>query len=183
MLGHLRRRCAGSCQPLPGFPVQPAADAEGQVLVDGITDKIVAEPEPVTVICQDPPSDAFRQHPGQLQRGPGRRRGQVSDGKAGAQDRGRLQSLQGVAGQETETAQGGESQRRRQGHFRYLGPPSSGLDYPLLGQGRQQFGHEQRIASCSGHASEQARPRYRGHRLAHQLRHRLLGEPAQDQVP
>jgi hypothetical protein len=42
--------------------VQPAADGHRQILVDGITDQVVAESETGTVIFQHPSGDRFRQY-------------------------------------------------------------------------------------------------------------------------
>ena len=136
----------------------------------------MTEPDDGAVLFQDPPRDPFRQHHRQLERGTGHGHRQLGDREAGSQDRGGPQRLQGVLGQETETAQDRQPQRRRQGHLRYLGPPAGGLDRALLGQRPQQLGDEQRVPGRSRYPGQQPGSRHGGHRLGHQLRHRPLGQ-------
>jgi hypothetical protein len=66
LLGHLQGRRSRSRQPLPGLTVQPAADGHRQILVDGITDQVVAEvvaeSETGTVIFQHPSGDRIGQY-------------------------------------------------------------------------------------------------------------------------
>ena len=137
LLGHLQRRCLRSRQPLPGLMVQPAADAGRQVLVEGITDQVVAEPETGTVVFQHPCRDRCRQGLEELQRGPGHRHRQVGNREAGTQDGGGPERVQRVIGQEAQAAQDRQPQGGRQDRLRHFGLAAGGLDQPLLGQRRR----------------------------------------------
>ena len=66
LLGDLQGRGARRGQPLPGLAVQPEADGAGQVLVDGVADQVVAEPQPGTVIGHHPGPDRAGQRHRQL---------------------------------------------------------------------------------------------------------------------
>jgi hypothetical protein len=64
VLGDLQGWCAGLGQPLAGLTVQGPAHASGQVLVDGIADQVMAEPQPVAVVFQHAGPDRLGQHDG-----------------------------------------------------------------------------------------------------------------------
>jgi len=69
VLGDLQGRCAGLGQPLAGLAVQGPAHAAGQVLVDGITDQLMPEPQPCAVVFQDAGPDRLGQHHRQVDGG------------------------------------------------------------------------------------------------------------------
>ena len=142
-------------QPLPGLVMQCLTDAAGQVLVDGIADQVVTKSQVGAVVSQDSCSDRLRQRGGQAEHRSVGDRGQVDQRKRRSQDRGGLQCLQGVVGQEAKPAQDRQAQGRREGRLGDLGPPPRGRDRALLEERPEQFGDEQRVAGRSRDLREQ----------------------------
>ena len=68
VLGPLQGRRTSSAQPQHGLAVAPEAYAAGQVLVEGIADQVVAEPEPLAVIGHHPGLDRLGQRHRELAR-------------------------------------------------------------------------------------------------------------------
>jgi hypothetical protein len=60
--------------------------------------------------------------------------------------------------------------------------PPRGRDRPLLGQGAEQFGDEQRVARRPRDLSQEPRARLGSDGLGHQAGHRLPGKGAQNQM-
>ena len=79
MLGDLQGWCPGLGQPLAGLAVQGPAHAAGQILVDGIADQLMAEPQPGAVVVENTGPDRLGQHDGQVDGGAAGDRGQVGE--------------------------------------------------------------------------------------------------------
>ena len=181
-----RARCSATCRAAapdaasrwPASRCSPTRTLAGKILVEGLAEQVVAEPEPLAVVLQDSGPDRLGQHRGQLQgRAAGGRR-QLGQREARPQDGGGPHRLEGVLGQEAEPAQDGEPQGRWQGHLGHLGPPVGDLDRSLLDERAHQLGDEQRVAARPRHPGQQTLARLGGDDLFHQLGHGLVAERA-----
>ena len=157
MLGDGARRGARVDQQTRDVHVEARPDPGWHVLVQGLTDQVVAKCEPVLVPVQDPRPDRLSECSRELAGWPADQRRQVPRSKRRAEHGGEAQQLERLRGKEAEPVK----DRRPDGTGQTsktldLGRPGDTcVDRPLVLKRRNELADEERIAARGAQLADQ----------------------------
>jgi hypothetical protein len=182
VLGDPLGRRPGPGEGMSRVEVQATADRGRQVMVERLTDQVVAERQLDPAVVQDAPGHRLGHGVQQPGGWPAEHPGQVGDRKGGAKDRGDPQHLQRGRCQEAQPVQDRQRQRRWDADRRELGRAVRPRDRAVAQERGDQFGHPQRVAARSRDLAQQTGTGCGTDQLLDQLGHGRLVQGSEHQL-